>query len=116
MFLRSIYAHRARMAAIQLMSGRTRKMRIEETKLTDFEKMVSERYALAPSTRKCVRRVKPSFLSWISHRNIRLRNVSVVHVERYLDAQKAAGWAIPTLAIATYSLERFFRYGEERGW
>jgi integrase/recombinase XerD len=93
-----------------------RKMRIEDKKLTDFEKMVSERYALAPSTIAVRVRHISSFLSWISGRNIRLRNVSVGHAERYLDARKASGWAIPTLALAKYSLETFFHYGEERGW
>jgi site-specific recombinase XerD len=90
--------------------------RIEEKKLSDFEKMVSERHALAPSTIAVRVRHISSFLSWISGRNIRLRNVSVGHVERYLDAKKGAGWAIYTLVLATYSLETFFRYGEERGW
>jgi integrase len=45
-----------------------------------------------------------------------MRNVSVGHVERYLDGQKARGWALPTLAIAAYSLQKFFLHAEGRGW
>jgi hypothetical protein len=45
-----------------------------------------------------------------------MRNVSVGHVERYLDGQKARGWALPTLAMTAYSLQKFFLHAEGRGW
>jgi site-specific recombinase XerD len=51
-----------------------------------------------------------------SQSNVALRNVGVGHIERYLDAQKAKGWALPTLAITAYSLQKFFLHAEGRGW
>jgi hypothetical protein len=93
-----------------------RKIRILEEKLRDFEETLRKRFALAPSTIEVRARHASGFLNWISRRQILLRNVGVGHIERYLDAKKAEGWALPTLSLATYSIERFLRHAEGRGW
>jgi integrase/recombinase XerD len=93
-----------------------RKIRIFEDKLEDFERTLRSRFGLATSTIEVRSRHVSGFLDWISKRSVAVRSVSVGHVERYLDAQKAKGWALPTLALAAYSLEKFFLHAEGRGW
>jgi integrase/recombinase XerD len=93
-----------------------RKTRILEEKLRDFEETLQKRFALAPSTIEVRAKHASWFLNWISHRKISLRHVGVGHLERYLDAKKAEGWALSTLVLATYSIEKFFRHAEGRGW
>ena len=93
-----------------------RTTRIFEHKLQDFEKILHSQWGLATSTIEVRSRHVSGFFKWISKRNVALRSVSVGHIERYLDAQKARGWALPTLAIAAYSLQKFFLHAEGRGW
>ena len=93
-----------------------KKVRIYEEKLRDFEATLKQRFALAPSTISVCARHTLWFLSWMSQRNIPLRDVSVGHIERYLDMRKAKGWALATLTIASRSLRNFFRHAEGRRW
>jgi len=93
-----------------------RKTRIFEHKLRDLEKTLRSRFGLATSTIEVRSRHVSGFLKWISTRNVAIRNLSVGHVERYLDGQKARGWALPTLAMTAYSLQKFFLHAEGRGW
>ena len=89
-----------------------RTTRIFEHKLQDFEKIFHSQWGLATSTIEVRSRHVSGFFKWISKRNVALRSVSVGHIERYLDAQKAKGWALPTLAIAAKPNigSRFFPY------
>ena len=93
-----------------------RKTRVFEHKLQDFEKTLHSRWGLATSTIEVRSKHVSGFLQWISKRNVAMRSVSVGHVERYLDGQKAKGWALPTLAMTAYSLQKFFLHAENRGW
>jgi len=93
-----------------------RKTRIFEAKLGDFEKTLRSRFGLAASTIEVRSRHVSGFLNWIAKRGVAMRTVSVGHVERYLDVQKVKGWAIPTLAMTAYSLQKFFLHAEGRGW
>jgi integrase/recombinase XerD len=93
-----------------------RKTRRFEDKLQDYEKTLCNRFGLATSTIEVRSRHVSGFLRWISKHNIALRSVGVGHVERYLDGQKATGWALPTVAMNAYSLQKFFRHAEGRGW
>ena len=72
-----------------------RKTRIFEHKLQDFEKTLHSRWGLATSTIEVRSKHVSGFLKWISKHNVAMRSVSVGHVERYLDGQKAKGWALP---------------------
>jgi integrase/recombinase XerD len=93
-----------------------RRTRPFESKLQDYEKTLRNRFGLAASTIAVRSRHVSGFLKWISKRNIPMRGVGVGHVERYLDGQKAAGWALATVAMNAYSLQKFFRHAESRGW
>jgi integrase/recombinase XerD len=94
----------------------SRKTRIFEHKLQDFEKTLRDRFGLATSTIEVRSKHVSGFLEWIAKRRIAMRSVSVGHVERYLDVQKSRGWALPTLAMTAYSLQKFFLHAEQRGW
>jgi integrase/recombinase XerD len=96
--------------------GEPRKTRLFEDKLQDYEKTLRDRFGLAASTIEVRSRHVSGFLKWISKHNIAMRSVGVGHVERYLDGQKAAGWALPTLVMNACSLQKFFRHAEGRGW
>src|SRR5258708_17123382 len=72
-----------------------RKTRIFEHKLQDFEKTLHSRCGLATSTIEVRSQHVSGFFKWISKRNVALRSVSVGHIERYLDAHNAKGWARP---------------------
>jgi site-specific recombinase XerD len=93
-----------------------RKKRIYEKQLEDFEETLRHRFGLATSTIEVRSRHVSGFLNWISSRGTAIRYVNVGHVERYLDTQKAKGWALPTLALAARSLQKFFLHAEGRGW
>jgi integrase/recombinase XerD len=93
-----------------------RKTRLFESKLQDYEKTLRNRFGLAASTIAVRSRHVSGFLKWISKRNIAMRSVGVGHVERYFDGHKASDWALPTLAMNAYSLQKFFRHAEWRGW
>lgn len=93
-----------------------RKTRLFEQKLQDYEKTLRNRFGLAASTIEVRARHVSGFLKWISKRKIAMRGVGVGHVERYLDGQKANGWSLATVTINACSLQKFFRYAEERGW
>jgi integrase/recombinase XerD len=93
-----------------------RKTRIFEHKLQAFEKTLHSRWGLAASTIEVRSQHVSGFLKWISKHNVAMRSVSVGHVERYLDGQKAKGWALATLAMTAYSLQKFFLHAENRGW
>ena len=67
-----------------------RKTRIFEHKMQDFEKTLHSRWGLATSTIEVRSKRVSGFLKWISKHNVALRNVSVGHIERYLDAQQEA--------------------------
>ena len=56
------------------------------------------------------------FLSWFADRGIRLRFVSVSHVERYLDHLSALGSEPQTIASRAHQLQVFFRFAERRRW
>jgi len=84
--------------------------------MQDFEKTLHSRWGLATSTIEVRSQHVSGFLKWIAKRNVAMRSVSVGHVERYLDGQKAKGWALPTLAMTAYSLQKFFLHAENRGW
>jgi hypothetical protein len=92
------------------------KTRIFEGKLGDFEKTLRSRFGLAASTIEVRSRHVSGFLNWIEKRRVAMRSLGVAHVERYLGVQKARGWAIPTLAMTAYSLQKFFLHAEGRGW
>lgn len=93
-----------------------RKSRISEARLRDFEQAMREHFALASSTIETRSRHASYFLDWISRRNVKLQNLSVQHVERYLDNKRAEGWALSTRATAAYSIEVFLRHAERRRW
>jgi integrase/recombinase XerD len=104
------------MAALSQVLGRTPKEKDLEDKLEDFEETLRSRFGLATSTIKVRSRHVSGFLNWTSSRGTAIRDVNVGHVERYLDTQKARGWALPTLAKTAYSLQKFFLHAEGRGW
>ncbi len=56
------------------------------------------------------------FLSWLAEREIRLRCVSVSHVERYLDYLSALGSGRRTIATRAHELQVFFRFVERCRW
>ena len=93
-----------------------KKTRACEEKLKAFEAVLRNRFGLAASTISVRTRHASWFLRWLSCRNVPLRCMTVGHIERYLDAKKAKGWALTTLTLASASLHKFFLHAEERGW
>jgi integrase/recombinase XerD len=93
-----------------------KKSRISEARLRDYENAMRERFALAPSTIDTRSSHASYFLNWIRRRKISLRNLSVHHIEHYLDNKRTEGWALATRVTASFSLQLFLRHAEERAW
>ena len=92
------------------------KVRPMEKRLLDFENNLKNEIGLAPSTIECRLRYVSYFLAWLSELQVRLCNVNLAHLERYLEAKRSAGWALATLMLSANSLRLFFRHSEARGW
>jgi len=56
------------------------------------------------------------FLTWIAENEIELSDVSLSHVERYLDYLSATGSKPRTIATRAQELQVFFRFADTRGW
>lgn len=56
------------------------------------------------------------FLTWISENDIGLSDVSLSHVERYLDHLSAVGSKPRTISTRAKELQVFFRFAESRRW
>lgn len=93
-----------------------KRTRQSEDRLVDFENTMRDSFALAPSTVETRSRHASYFLGWLAGRRVRLRDLSVQHIERYLDGKKDEGWALSTRGTAAYSVEVFLRHAERRAW
>jgi integrase/recombinase XerD len=92
------------------------KIRPMEDRLIDFEDMLKAELSFAASTIESRSRHVSYFLAWLSELRVRLWNVNLVHVERYLEAKRTAGWALATRMLSADALRLFLRHAETRGW
>lgn len=90
--------------------------RISDDRLKDFETRLKNDFGLAPTTIQTRAMHVSFFLTWLAERKVQLRNVTIPHVERYLDLKRGGGWALATQVLAANSLRMFLRHSEERGW
>lgn len=93
-----------------------KKTRLSEDRLRDFERHLKERIGLAEATIETRARHALYFLIWLDELRVKLPNVSLSHVERYLASKRKSGWAITTLILGSSSLRMFLRYSEARRW
>jgi integrase/recombinase XerD len=93
-----------------------KKSRISEDRLRDFEKHLAEVVGLADSTIETRTRHALYFLMWLQNLGVKLPNVTLSHVERYLESKRKSGWAITTQILGAASVRMFLRYSEYRGW
>ena len=56
------------------------------------------------------------FLLWLAESGLELTQVTVAHVERYLDYLEAQGWKPRSVACAAEHLKVFFRFAERKRW
>ncbi len=92
------------------------KTRLSEERLKDFEDKLRNRIGLAQTTIQTRSMHASFFLAWLSEHRVRLRDTTVQHIERYLEAKRRGGWALETQILAAYSLRVFLRHAEERSW
>jgi integrase/recombinase XerD len=92
------------------------KTRISEHRLQDFENTLRHRFGLALTTIQTRTMHISFFLSWLDERKVRLCDVTVQHIERYLDAKRSGGWALATQILGANSIRMFLRHAEERSW
>jgi integrase/recombinase XerD len=92
------------------------KIRLSEERLIDFENRLRHEFGLASSTIESRSKHVSTFLAWLFERRVKLRDVTLAHLERYLDAKRASGWALATQMLAANALRIFFRHSEARGW
>lgn len=93
-----------------------KKTRLSEDRLRDFEKHLCEVVGLADSTIETRSRHALYFLMWLQEFGVKLPNVTLSHVERYLESKRKSGWAITTQILGSSSVRTFLRYSEWRGW
>jgi integrase/recombinase XerD len=92
------------------------KTRLSENRLRDFEGYLRQRIGLADSTIETRTRHALYFLMWLQEFGVKLPNVTLSHVERYLESKRKTGWAITTLILGSSSVRMFLRYSESREW
>jgi integrase/recombinase XerD len=93
-----------------------KKTRLSEHRLKDFEKHLCAVVGLARSTIETRSRHALYFLIWLQEFGVKLPNVTLSHVERYLESKRKSGWAITTQILGSTSIRIFLRYSESRGW
>jgi integrase/recombinase XerD len=92
------------------------KTRLSENRLRDFETHLRCEVGLAESTIETRSRHALYFLMWLQQFGVRLPNLTLSHVERYLEGKRKSGWAITTQILGSSSLRMFLRHAELRGW
>lgn len=90
-----------------------RKTRLSEERLRLFESKLRNKLGLAPETIETRTRHVSYFLAWLAEYRVRLCNISLPHIERYLEYKKRGGWALTTQILAATSLRTFLRHAEE---
>jgi integrase/recombinase XerD len=93
-----------------------KKSRLSEQRLLDYENNLRDEIGLAATTIETRSGHASFFLTWLQENRIKLRNVTLAHIERYLEAKRKSGWAITTQVLASTSLRMFLRYSEIHGW
>jgi integrase/recombinase XerD len=93
-----------------------RRARICENRVREFESHLKDVVGFAATTIDTRARHASFFLDWLHSYRIKLANLTLSHVERYLKVKRAAGWALTTQNTGAYSLRIFLRYSEMRGW
>jgi hypothetical protein len=93
-----------------------KKTRLSERRLRDFEKHLCEVVGLAGSTVETRTRHALYFLMWLQEFGVKLPNVTLSHVERYLESKQKSGRAITTQILGLSSIRMFLRYTESQGW
>jgi integrase/recombinase XerD len=87
-----------------------------ESRVREFQAHLKDVVGLAATTIDTRTRHASFLLDWLHSYRIKLANLTLSHVERYLKAKRAAGWALTTQGTGAYSLRIFLRYSEMRGW
>jgi integrase/recombinase XerD len=93
-----------------------RKTRLSESRLREFEDHLRNKVGLAATTIETRTRHTSYFLIWMNTHRVRLCDVTIQHVERYLKSKQQSGWSLETKILGAYCLRMFFRFAEERGW
>jgi integrase len=92
------------------------KTRLSESRLRDYELFLRDALGFESATIETRSRHASYFLIWLNEYRVRLCNVTIQHVERYLKLKEQSGWSLDTKILASYCLRMFFRYAEERRW
>ena len=84
--------------------------------LADFiQHLRLERGLASPTIRSYGDRVR-LFLTWLGHRRVEFRDISLCDVDEFIESRHMAEWRVRTIASQCQALRTFFRYAENRGW
>jgi integrase/recombinase XerD len=56
------------------------------------------------------------FLRWLDEGDLRLDQLTLAEIERYIDSKAAFGWGASTIAVNSQYLKVFFRFAERQRW
>jgi integrase/recombinase XerD len=90
-----------------------KKTRLSEERLRAFEAKLQIKLGLAAGTIETRARHVSYFLAWLAQYRVRLCDVSMSHIERYLEDKKRGGWALTTQILGAASVRMFLRHAEE---
>jgi integrase/recombinase XerD len=93
-----------------------KKTRLCEDRLRAFEGHLRDTIGLAAATIETRTRHALYFLMWLEEIRVKLPNLTLSHVERYLQSKRDSGWAITTQILGSTSLRLFLRYSESEHW
>ena len=84
--------------------------------LADFiQHLRFERGLASPTIRSYGDRVR-LFLTWLGHRRVEFRDISLCDVDEFIESRHMAEWRVRTIASQCQALRTFFRYAENCGW
>ena len=84
--------------------------------LADFIQHLRLERGLAIPTIRCYGDRVRLFLTWLGHRRVDFRDISLNDVDEFIESRHKAEWRLRTIASQCQALRTFFRYAESRGW